>query len=168
MSYRNWKLERDADADGWHCLGHPRYRRFLDQYPGRGSHGRTGPDLDECDRRIPPKGLIFTSAKEAGFIAGANIEEFTSADTPEKARVIIQRGWDTYNRLAAVRYPTLALVRGHCMGGGTELALACRYRIAVDEPGTKFALPEVMLGIVPGWGGMLRLPQLVGPAAAWT
>ncbi len=52
------------------------------------------------------------------------------------------------------------------MGGGTELALACRYRIAVDEPGTKFALPEVMLGIVPGWGGMLRLPQIVGPAAA--
>jgi 3-hydroxyacyl-CoA dehydrogenase/enoyl-CoA hydratase/3-hydroxybutyryl-CoA epimerase len=65
-----------------------------------------------------------------------------------------------------VKYPTLALVRGHCMGGGTELALACRYRIAVDEPGTKFALPEVMLGIVPGWGGMLRLPQIVGPAAA--
>ena len=122
--------------------------------------------LDECDRN-PPKGLIFKSAKEAGFIAGANIEEFTSADTPEKARVIIQRGWDAYNRLAAVRYPTLALVRGHCMGGGTELALACRYRIAVDEPGTKFALPEVMLGIVPGWGGMLRLPQLVGPAAAF-
>jgi 3-hydroxyacyl-CoA dehydrogenase/enoyl-CoA hydratase/3-hydroxybutyryl-CoA epimerase len=65
-----------------------------------------------------------------------------------------------------VPYPTLALVRGHCMGGGTELALACRYRIAVDEPGTRFALPEVMLGIVPGWGGMLRLPQIVGPAAA--
>jgi 3-hydroxyacyl-CoA dehydrogenase/enoyl-CoA hydratase/3-hydroxybutyryl-CoA epimerase len=117
----------------------------------------------EADR---PRGLIFKSAKEAGFIAGANIEEFTSADTPEKARVIIKRGWDIYNQLAAVKYPTLALVRGHCMGGGTELALACRYRIAVDEPGTKFALPEVMLGIVPGWGGMLRLPQIVGPAAA--
>jgi 3-hydroxyacyl-CoA dehydrogenase/enoyl-CoA hydratase/3-hydroxybutyryl-CoA epimerase len=109
---------------------------------------------------------VFKSAKDAGFIAGANIEEFTTADTPEKARALIQRGWDAYNRLAAVKYPTLALVRGHCMGGGTELALACRYRIAVDEPGTKFALPEVMLGIVPGWGGMLRLPQIVGPAAA--
>ena len=106
------------------------------------------------------------SAKEAGFIAGAKIEDFVSADTPEKARALIQRGWDTYNRLAAAPYPTLALVRGQCMGGGTELALACRYRIAVDEPGTKFALPEVMLGIVPGWGGMLRLPRLVGPVAA--
>ena len=106
------------------------------------------------------------SAKEAGFIAGAKIEDFVSADTPEKARALIQRGWDTYNRLAAAPYPTLALVRGQCMGGGTELALARRYRIAVDEPGTKFALPEVMLGIVPGWGGMLRLPRLVGPVAA--
>ena len=63
-------------------------------------------------------------------------------------------------------YPTLALVRGHCLGGGLELALACRYLLAVDEPGTKMALPEVMLGIFPGWGGMLRLPQRVGPAAA--
>ena len=63
-------------------------------------------------------------------------------------------------------YPTLALIRGHCLGGGTELALACRYRIAVDETQTKIALPEVMLGIVPGWGGMLRLPQKVGAAAA--
>jgi 3-hydroxyacyl-CoA dehydrogenase/enoyl-CoA hydratase/3-hydroxybutyryl-CoA epimerase len=166
MSYRNWKLERDADAEGgiaWAILD-----------TADSSTNTLGAEvmaelvaiLDECDRN-PPKGLIFTSAKEAGFIAGANIEEFTSADTPEKAHVIIQRGWDAYNRLAAVRYPTLALVRGHCMGGGTELALACRYRIAVDEPGTKFALPEVMLGIVPGWGGMLRLPQLVGPAAAF-
>src|SRR5204862_7862618 len=53
-----------------------------------------------------------------------------------------------------------------CMGGGVELALACTYRIAIDEPGTRFALPEVMLGIVPGWGGMRRLPKLVGAPAA--
>jgi 3-hydroxyacyl-CoA dehydrogenase/enoyl-CoA hydratase/3-hydroxybutyryl-CoA epimerase len=65
-----------------------------------------------------------------------------------------------------VPYPTLALIRGHCMGGGLELALACRYRVAVDEPGTRLALPEVMLGIVPGWGGMKRLPEMIGPAAA--
>ena len=63
-------------------------------------------------------------------------------------------------------YPTLALIRGHCLGGGLELALACRYRVVVDEPATKLALPEVMLGIVPGWGGMKRLPELIGPAAA--
>ena len=160
--YRNWTLQRDADGVAWAILD---TANSSTNTLGAEVMGELNAILDACEKN-PPQGLVFKSAKEAGFIAGANIEEFTSADTPEKARVIIQRGWDAYNRLAAVRYPTLALVRGHCMGGGTELALACRYRIAVDEPGTKFALPEVMLGIVPGWGGMLRLPQLVGPAAA--
>ncbi|MEK7737254.1 MAG: 3-hydroxyacyl-CoA dehydrogenase NAD-binding domain-containing protein, partial [Pseudomonadota bacterium] len=122
--------------------------------------------LDALERE-PPKGLIFRSGKSAGFIAGADIEEFTKVDSAAAARALVQRGWDAYNRLAAASYPTLALVRGHCMGGGLELALACRYRIVVDEPGAKLALPEVMLGIVPGWGGMLRLPRIVGPAAAF-
>ena len=121
--------------------------------------------LDQLDL-YPPKGLIVRSAKAAGFIAGADIGEFSQLDTPEKGRALVARGWDLFNRLAAVKYPTLALVRGHCLGGGLELALACRYLLAVDEPGTKMALPEVMLGIFPGWGGMLRLPQRVGPAAA--
>jgi 3-hydroxyacyl-CoA dehydrogenase/enoyl-CoA hydratase/3-hydroxybutyryl-CoA epimerase len=162
MNLKNWKLEREVDGVAWAILD---TADSSTNTLGAEVMNELGLILDECEKN-PPKGLIFKSAKEAGFIAGANIEEFVSSDTPEKARVLIQRGWDTYNRLAAVRYPTLALVRGHCMGGGTELALACRYRIAVDEPGTKFALPEVMLGIVPGWGGMLRLPQIVGPAAA--
>lgn len=121
--------------------------------------------LDQLDL-YPPKGLIVRSAKAAGFIAGADIGEFSQLDTPQKGRALVARGWDLFNRLAAVPYPTLALVRGHCLGGGLELALACRYLLAVDEPGTKMALPEVMLGIFPGWGGMLRLPQRVGPAAA--
>ena len=161
MSYKHWKLEREADV-AWAILD---TADSSTNTLGAEVMTELGLILDECEKN-PPKGLIFKSAKEAGFIAGANIEEFVSSDTPEKARVLIKRGWDTYNRLAAVNYPTLALVRGHCMGGGTELALACRYRVAADEPGTRFALPEVMLGIVPGWGGMLRLPQLVGPAAA--
>ena len=121
--------------------------------------------LDQLDL-YPPKGLIIRSGKAAGFVAGADINEFSQLDTPEKGRALVARGWDLFNRLAAVKYPTLALVRGHCLGGGLELALACRYILAVDEPGTKLALPEVMLGIFPGWGGMLRLPQRVGPAAA--
>lgn len=121
--------------------------------------------LDQLDL-YPPKGLIVRSGKAAGFIAGADIGEFSQLDTPEKGRALVARGWDLFKRLAAVKYPTLALVRGHCLGGGLELALACRYLLAVDEPGTKLALPEVMLGIFPGWGGMLRLPQRVGPAAA--
>lgn len=121
--------------------------------------------LDHLDS-APPRGLIFRSGKTSGFIAGADIEEFTRIATPAEARALVQWGWDAFARLAAVRYPTLALIRGHCMGGGLELSLACRYRITVDEPGTKLALPEVMLGIVPAWGGMARLPGVVGPAAA--
>ncbi|MBU1363641.1 MAG: enoyl-CoA hydratase/isomerase family protein [Gammaproteobacteria bacterium] len=121
--------------------------------------------LDSLDK-APPAGLIFRSGKEAGFIAGADIGEFSQLDTPEKGRELVTRGWNLFNRLAAVPYPTLALVRGHCLGGGLELALACRYLLVVDESGTKMGLPEVMLGIFPGWGGMLRLPKRVGPAAA--
>ncbi len=121
--------------------------------------------LDQLDL-YPPKGLIIRSGKEAGFIAGADIGEFSQLDTPEKGRELVERGWTLFNRLEAVKYPTLALVRGHCLGGGLELALACRYLLAVDESGTKMGLPEVMLGIFPGWGGMLRLPKRVGPAAA--
>jgi 3-hydroxyacyl-CoA dehydrogenase/enoyl-CoA hydratase/3-hydroxybutyryl-CoA epimerase len=166
MTYKHWKLERETGDQNaglaWAILD---TANSSTNTLGAEVMAELGLILDDCER-TPPRGLVFKSAKDAGFIAGANIEEFTTADTPEKARALIQRGWDAYNRLAAVKYPTLALVRGHCMGGGTELALACRYRIAVDEPGTKFALPEVMLGIVPGWGGMLRLPQIVGPAAA--
>ena len=92
--------------------------------------------LDALDAK-PPKGLVFRSGKVVGFIAGADIQEFDKLDTPEKALELVARGWHLFNRLAALPYPTLALVRGHCLGGGLELALACRYLLAVDEPGTK-------------------------------
>ena len=113
-----------------------------------------------------PRGLVIRSGKSSGFIAGADVDEFTRIDSVDDALRIVRRGWDAFNRLAALPFPTLALVRGFCMGGGLELALACRYRVAVDEPGTRFALPEVMLGILPGWGGVMRLPKVVGPNAA--
>jgi len=114
----------------------------------------------------PPKGLVIASAKPAGFIAGADIEEFTRLDSPQAVSDLVGCGWELFNRLARLRFPTLALIRGHCLGGGLELALACRYRIVVDEPATKLALPEVMLGIVPAWGGMKRLPETIGAPAA--
>jgi 3-hydroxyacyl-CoA dehydrogenase/enoyl-CoA hydratase/3-hydroxybutyryl-CoA epimerase len=121
--------------------------------------------LDALDRE-PPKALIVRSGKASGFIAGADVDEFGAIATEEGAVALVKRGWDAFERLAAVRYPTLALIRGFCLGGGLELALACRYRVAVDEPGTRLGLPEVMLGIVPGWGGIRRLPRLAGAPAA--
>lgn len=121
--------------------------------------------LDALDRE-PPKGLIVRSGKANGFIAGADVDEFGEIASEAGAIALVKRGWDAFERLAAVRYPTLALIRGFCLGGGFELALACRYRVAVDEPGTRMGLPEVLLGIVPGWGGIKRLPRLAGGPAA--
>ncbi|MFC4296835.1 3-hydroxyacyl-CoA dehydrogenase NAD-binding domain-containing protein [Castellaniella hirudinis] len=114
----------------------------------------------------PPAALVIRSGKAAGFIAGADIDEFSQLNDAATARAFVERGWTVFNRLAAVSWPTLALVQGHCMGGGLELALACRYRIVVDQPDTRLSLPEVMLGIFPGWGGMLRLPRRVGAPLA--
>jgi len=114
----------------------------------------------------PPKGLVIRSGKANGFIAGADVDEFGDVHDAQAARALVQRGWDTFERLAAVAYPTLALIRGFCLGGGLELALACRYRVVVDDPATRLGLPEVMLGIVPGWGGIKRLPRLIGAPAA--
>lgn len=120
--------------------------------------------LDRFDAS-PPRGLVIRSGKEAGFIAGADIKSFDALTTLDAATALIARGWNLFNRLAGVPYPTVALVRGHCLGGGLELALACQTLVVVDEPGTRLGLPEVMLGIVPGWGGMLRLPRRIGPQA---
>ena len=121
--------------------------------------------LDELDVN-PPAGLIIASGKENGFIAGADVTEWGDLAGEQDAIALVRRGWDTFERLANVRYPTLALIRGFCLGGGLELALACRYRVVVDEPSTRLGLPEVMLGIVPGWGGIKRLPRVVGAPAA--
>jgi 3-hydroxyacyl-CoA dehydrogenase/enoyl-CoA hydratase/3-hydroxybutyryl-CoA epimerase len=113
-----------------------------------------------------PKGLVIRSAKE-NFIAGADVEEFTRFKTPEEALAFVRLGWDVLQKLRDLPFPTTAMVNGFCMGGGVELALACRYRVALDDPKTRFALPEVMLGIMPAWHGVQWLPKLVGPAAAF-
>src|SRR5207244_3478849 len=105
-------------------------------------------------------------AKE-GFIAGADVEEFTRFKSPAEAMSFVRLGWDAFQALRELPFPTTAMVNGFCMGGGVELALACRYRVALDEPKTRFALPEVMLGIMPAWHGVQWLPKLVGPAAAF-
>lgn len=161
-SWRHWRLERHADGLAWLTIDradaavNALSAEVLSEF---------GAVLDELQAR-PPAGLIIRSGKAAGFIAGADVEEFAGLTTPEQARQLVERGWNLFDRLAAVSYPTLALIHGHCLGGGLELALACRYRLAIDQPGTSLALPEVMLGIFPGWGGMRRLPALIGAPAA--
>jgi len=120
--------------------------------------------LDEIGAKRP-RGLIIRSAKDS-FIAGADINEFVNFKSSDEAVAFTRLGWDTMQKLRDLPFSTTALVNGFCMGGGLELALACRYRIALDDPKTRFAFPEVMLGIWPFWHGLQWLPKLVGPSAA--
>lgn len=159
---RHWRCEHDAEGLAWLALD--RAEASANSLSAE-VLAELGQWLDQLTA-APPRGLVLLSGKDNGFIAGADIDEFGLIRSADDALALVRRGWDTFNRLAALPFPTLALVKGFCLGGGLELALACRYRVAVDEPGTRLGLPEVMLGIVPGWGGMLRLPQLVGAPAA--
>ena len=159
---QHWTIEREADGFAWLTL----------DKAGATANTLSGEVLAELNEaldlldREPPLALVIRSGKANGFIAGADVDELAGVTDEAGALAIVRRGWDTFERLAHVRYPTLALVKGFCLGGGLELALACRYRVVVDEPGTRLGLPEVMLGIVPGWGGMRRLPRLIGAPAA--
>jgi len=110
-----------------------------------------------------PRGLIIQSGKKSGFVAGADINEFLTVKNQQDALEIIQRGQKVFNHLEALSCPTLCLIDGFCMGGGTELALACDYRIALDESRTRIGLPEVKLGIHPGFGGVVRLTEIANP-----
>lgn len=126
-------------------------------------------ELDAFLERIaldPPKGLVIRSAKAKGFIAGADIREFQKFDEQGTIGDSIRRGQQVFQRLAELPCPTVAAIHGFCMGGGTEISLACRYRVASNDPSTRIGLPEVKLGIYPGWGGSVRLPRLVGAPAA--
>ena len=114
----------------------------------------------------PPKGVVIRSGKSNGFIAGADIHEFELYEKQGGVLASIENGQRVFQNLSRLRCPTVAAIHGFCMGGGTELSLACRYRIASRDPSTKIGLPEVMLGIHPGWGGSARLPRLIGATDA--
>ncbi|MEE9493797.1 MAG: 3-hydroxyacyl-CoA dehydrogenase NAD-binding domain-containing protein [Gammaproteobacteria bacterium] len=113
-----------------------------------------------------PRGLIILSDKKNGFIAGADVNEFTQLKNQDEALDAIRRGQEVFDRLAALSFPTVALIHGFCLGGGLELALACNYRIALDDAKTRLGLPEVRLGIHPGFGGSARSIPLLGAVNA--
>lgn len=113
------------------------------------------------------KGVVFASAKGKIFIAGADLHGFTKNEpTPEFLGKLIDQGQQTYERIARLPIPTVAAIQGVCVGGGTELTLACDWRVAANDSATKIGLPEVQIGILPAWGGSVRLPRLVGLPAA--
>ena len=123
-------------------------------------------ELDEIIKKISSdkeiKGLIILSGKKDVFIAGADISEIENISDPAKGKELAARGQDILGKLENLPFPVLSAIHGACLGGGLELALACHYRIITDHPKTILGLPEVKLGIHPGFGGTQRLPRLVG------
>jgi len=162
MELKHWKLRVDGDHLAW--LAFDRAGTATNTF-SREALTELG-QIAEHLASMPPKGLAIYSAKDNGFIAGADIEEFVALKDAEAAIAFTRLGNEVFDRVAALPFPTVALIHGFCMGGGTELALACRYRVADDGPSTRIGLPEVMLGIVPGWGGVKRMPKLIGAAQA--
>lgn len=108
------------------------------------------------------KGLVLISAKKSIFIAGADLFSIFSETDPESLRDLVQLGQSTFNRIAALPFPTVAAIHGAALGGGCEIGLACDWRVASTDSVTRIGLPETQLGLIPAWGGSTRLPRLIG------
>jgi 3-hydroxyacyl-CoA dehydrogenase / enoyl-CoA hydratase / 3-hydroxybutyryl-CoA epimerase len=154
----SWKLERDSDSVAWLTL----------DKPGTSTNVLSSGVLLELNALLdtlvsnPPRAVIVISGKKSGFIAGADIKEFTGISNEQDGFKLIHAGQEVLNRLEALPYPTVAAIQGFALGGGLELALACRYRVAVGDERLSLGLPEVQLGIHPGFGGTVRSVRLLG------
>lgn len=158
----HWKLDIDEEAVAWLSLDR--------QGASANSLGRAVmEELDACLARVEqarPRAVVLCSAKDSGFVAGADITEFDQLTDADQAYALVRSGQRVLDRLEALPCPTVAAVHGFALGGGLELALACRYRVAADDGRLALGLPEVMLGIHPGFGGTVRAPRLIGAPAA--
>lgn len=159
---QHWKVNTDADNLCW---------LHLDKADA-GTNVLSAQILTEFSdilaelEKNPPRAVVILSDKDNGFIAGADVKEFTAFENEEAALKAIRKAHAIFNRLEALPCPTIALIHGFCLGGGMELALACQYRIADDDPRTRLGLPEVRLGIHPGFGGTLRAIRKLGVLSA--
>jgi 3-hydroxyacyl-CoA dehydrogenase/enoyl-CoA hydratase/3-hydroxybutyryl-CoA epimerase len=160
--YRNFKLTRDDDGIAW----------LLFDRAGAGANTLSSDVMEEFDAVLValdsqrPAGLVIRSAKKSGFIAGADVNEFRGATDPWPVEIAIDRAHAVIDRLEDLKIPTVAVIHGFCLGGGLEVALACRSRIAISD--ARFGFPEVMLGLHPGLGGTARFTKLVNPMQAMT
>ena len=122
--------------------------------------------VDVIERDTSLRGLIITSAKKSIFIAGADLKTLLKQAETGELRAFIAEGQRIFNRIAALKIPTVAAIHGACAGGGYEITLTCDYRAASDDPATRIGLPETTLGLIPAWGGSTRLPRLIGAERA--
>ena len=154
----SWAMDRDEDGIAWLGIDKPDTQANV-------LSSRVMAELDEILAQLEadtPRALVVYSAKASGFIAGADISEFIQIRTPEEGYTLIRAGQEILDRLAALSFPTVAMINGFAMGGGLELALACDYRVITDGKKTQLSLPEVRLGIHPGFGGTVRAVRLIG------
>lgn len=160
-TFTNFKLEIDAQNVAWLAI----------DKADASANVLSSDVLFELDTALEhiesqkPAALVIYSAKKSGFIAGADVNEFTKATDEASALALIRRGQGVFNRIEKMPFPTVALIHGFCLGGGTELAIACRYRVASTDEKTQIGLPEVKLGIHPGFGGTVRATRLMGGIA---
>ncbi|MFN2475623.1 MAG: 3-hydroxyacyl-CoA dehydrogenase NAD-binding domain-containing protein [Chthoniobacterales bacterium] len=122
--------------------------------------------LDAIENDASVGGVIVTSAKKSIFIAGADLQTLLRQAQTGELRAFIAEGQRQFNRLVALKVPTVAAIHGACAGGGYEITLACDYRVATGDSATRIGLPETSLGLIPAWGGATRLPRLLGLAPA--
>lgn len=153
-----FRFEMDAAGIGWLTF----------DMPGSSVNVFNEATLRELDRHLSAiesepslKGLVIRSAKEKVFIAGADLKTIRALP-PAKLEAFIALGQSVFSHLAALPMPKIAMIHGACVGGGMELALACDHRVASDADCTRLGLPEVQLGLIPGWGGTTRLPRMIG------
>ena len=160
--YRNLRLARDADGIAW----------LLFDREGASANTLSADVMEDLERVLSaleaerPAGIVVRSAKPSGFIAGADVNAFRGASDAAAVEAEIGRAHAVVDRLEALRIPTVAVIHGFCLGGGLEVALACRMRIAIAN--ARFGFPEVMLGLHPGLGGTARFTELVNPLEAMT
>lgn len=157
--YKNWQHSIDSDHILWLALD--RHDAVVNSL-----NAEVILELDQLldaasqDRTLA--GLVIHSAKPSGFIAGADVEQFITFKDKAEAFELIRKVQLVFDKLEALPIPTVAMIQGFCLGGGLELALACRYRVVADDLKTQLGAPEVKLGLHPGWGGTIRLPRLIG------
>ncbi len=160
--HAHWRLEIDSSQVAWLTLD---LQGGSTNTLGSEVMGQLDARLAEIER-ARPRAVVVRSAKDSGFIAGADISEFTGFTDVEQAYRLVRTGQTVFDRLEALPMPTAAAIHGFALGGGLELALACDYRVAADDSRLNLGLPEVLLGIHPGFGGTVRMPRLIGAPAA--
>ena len=162
MASANWRIEHDAADLVWICLDKAESNaNVLSENVLREFETILG-----ALEQLPPRGVVIYSGKPSGFVMGADINEFTAIETPEQGFELIRLGQRMFDRLEALRCPTVAVFNGFALGGGLEMAMACTYRISLDPGKSIIGLPEVQLGLHPGFGGTVRSVRIACVRAA--